>query len=244
MMWTRRELKDRAKLVMKRSYWKMFLVTLLAVILIGLFDHQDTGVNLTYEVSNTNIDFNMNGLLSMLPFHGIWAVTTLSFFVILGVIIGCCYSVFVGNAIEYGQTRFYLENAQQDTPFVTLFSAFQNGYWNIVKILLIRDIKIFLWTLLFVIPGVIKSYEYQMIPYLLAEDPTLSTEEVFAKSKAMTTGQKVDMFVLDLSFIGWMMLGTLLFGIGVYFVYPYRNATMAELYLALSDQRREQDYFD
>lgn len=66
--------------------------------------------------------------------------------------------------------------------------------------MLLKNIKIFLWTLLFVIPGIIKSYEYQMIPYLLAEDPSMSREEAFARSRHMTMHHKFDMFVLDLSF--------------------------------------------
>lgn len=242
-MWTRSELKDRAKRVMKRSYWKMFLVSLLAMLLMGLLSHQNRGIEVNYEVSHMNYDIRMDGLLDMLPFHGAWAITTFSFFILIGVIIGVCYSIFISNAIECGEHRFFLENAQRDTPFTTLFSAFQQGYLNIVKILLIRDIKLFLWTLLLFIPGLIKYYEYRMIPYLLAEDPMLSTQEAFDRSKELTYGHKWDMFVLDLSFIGWLILGTLLFGIGVYFVYPYRKATFAELYLALSDQKTEEAYF-
>lgn len=98
--------------------------------------------------------------------------------------------------------------------------------------MLLKNIKVFLWTLLFVIPGIIKSYEYQMIPYLLAEDPSLSSEEAFARSRHMTMHHKFDMFVLDLSFIGWRILGNLLI-IGNWFVNPYYEGVLAELYLDL-----------
>lgn len=246
-MWTRRELKDQAKAVMKRSYWKMFAITLVATLLIGLFSSRvDHGTSYTYayNVGDMEASFSFHGLLDLLPFHGVWVVGTLSFIILLSVIVSICYSVFIANAISYGENRFYLENAKHsDVPFMTLFSAFQNGYFNIVKILLIKDIKQFLWTLLFIIPGIIKSYEYKMIPYILAENPEISTEEAFARSKQLTSGQKGDMFVLDLSFLGWMILGTVLFGLGVYFVYPYVNATYAELYLTLTDQKMEDDYF-
>ena len=126
---------------------------------------------------------------------------------------------------------------------MTLFSAFKQGYMNIAKILVIRDIKIFLWSLLFVIPGVIKSYQYRMLPYILAENPDITTQDAFDRSKQLTDGQKLDIFVLDLSFIGWYFLGSILFGIGLYFVYPYFKSTNALLYLYLSDQYRENSYY-
>lgn len=246
-MWTRRELKDQAKAVMKRSYWKMFAVTLVATLLIGFFsDRVDHGTtyNYTYQIGDMDTSFSFSGFMNLLPFQGVWLVSALSFFVLLAIVFSICYSVFIANAISYGENRFYLENAKrEDVPFMTLFSAFQNGYFNIVKILLIKDIKQFLWTLLLIIPGIIKSYEYKMIPYILAENPEISTEEAFARSRQLTTGQKGNMFVLDLSFIGWLILGTLLLGLGVYFVYPYINATFAQLYLTLTDQRMEDDYF-
>ena len=71
----------------------------------------------------------------------------------------------------------------------------------------LMDLKTLLWLFLFIVPGVIKAYEYSMIPYLLAENPNLSASEAFSLSKQMTTGQKADLFVLDLSFLGWIILG-------------------------------------
>lgn len=97
------------------------------------------------------------------------------------------------------------------------------------------DLKTLLWSFLLIVPGVIKAYEYSMIPYLLAENPNLSADEVFSLSKQMTTGQKMDLFVLDLSFLGWIILGLICCGIGVLFVLPYPQATRAEVYLILRD---------
>ena len=95
------------------------------------------------------------------------------------------------------------------------------------------DLKTLLWLFLFIVPGVIKAYEYSMIPYLLAENPNLSADEAFSLSKQMTTGQKMDLFVLDLSFLGWIILGAICCGIGLLFVQPYPEATKAEVYLIL-----------
>ena len=87
--------------------------------------------------------------------------------------------------------------------------------------------------LLFIIPGIVKSYEYMMIPYLLAEHPEMTRQEAFAESKQMMDGNKWDAFVLDLSFIGWTLLGVCTFGILlVFYVEPYIYLTRAELYHA------------
>lgn len=72
-----------------------------------------------------------------------------------------------------------------------------------------------------------------MVPYILADNPNIGVKKAIALSNEMTLGHKFDMFVLDLSFIGWYLLGALAFGIGVFFVLPYENATDAELYLVL-----------
>ena len=61
----------------------------------------------------------------------------------------------------------------------------------------------FLWSLLLLIPGIVKAYEYRMVPYLLADYPELSTEEAFRISREMMNGEKMNTFILDLSFIGW-----------------------------------------
>lgn len=100
----------------------------------------------------------------------------------------------------------------------------------------LMDLKTLLWLFLFIVPGVVKAYEYSMIPYLLAENPNLSASEAFSLSKQMTTGQKMDLFVLDLSFIGWGFLGLICCGIGLLFVQPYPEATKAEVYLILKQQ--------
>ena len=100
----------------------------------------------------------------------------------------------------------------------------------------LMNLKILLWLFLFIVPGFIKAYEYSMIPYLLAENPNLSASQAFSLSKQMTTGQKMDLFVLDLSFLGWIILGLICCGIGILFLQPYPEATRAEVYLILKQQ--------
>lgn len=140
--------------------------------------------------------------------------------------------IFVGNALLVGGSRFFVLN-QTDTPKVgTLGYVFKSGnFSNVVIVMFMRDLFTFLWSLLFFVPGVIKFYEYRMVPYILAENPAMPREEAFLISKRMMTGQKWNTFVLDLSFIGWIILSAMTGGIlGIFYVEPYRQATIAELY--------------
>lgn len=102
-----------------------------------------------------------------------------------------------------------------------------------VLVMFMKSLFVFLWSLLFLIPGIIKSYEYRFVAYIVAENPGIDYKTALAVSRDMTYGHKGAMFVLDLSFIGWFLLGGLLCGIGVLFVYPYYDATYAQLYLRL-----------
>lgn len=98
----------------------------------------------------------------------------------------------------------------------------------------LRGLYIFLWSLLLFIPGIIKSYEYRMVPYLLSECPQMGSSEAFRVSKEMMYGQKMEAFILDLSFIGWEILSVCTCGlVGLFFVNPYKYATNAELFLEL-----------
>lgn len=93
-----------------------------------------------------------------------------------------------------------------------------------------------LWSVLFIIPGIVKSYEYRMIPYLLAEKPEMDKTEAFKTSKSMMDGNKWNAFVLDLSFILWDILGIITLGlVEVFWVGPYKLLTGAALYDALKE---------
>lgn len=87
-----------------------------------------------------------------------------------------------------------------------------------------------LWSVLLVIPGIIKMYSYSMALYILAEHPTMTAREALDESKRITDGHKMELFMLDLSFIGWFLLGTITFGIAFIYVTPYMNATRANFY--------------
>lgn len=145
--------------------------------------------------------------------------------------------ILVFNPLEMGGRKFFLQNALAKQDNIGSFlDAFKSGYYgNVVVTMLVRDVKIFLWSLLLIIPGIVKAYEYRMVSYILAEHPELSYSEVLRISSEMMDGQKWNAFVLDLSFIGWYILGAFTCGIlNIFWVNPYVYATDAELYLELS----------
>lgn len=143
-------------------------------------------------------------------------------------------SAFLLNPLELGCKRFFLRNLNMKAEVKEVCFSFDHSYMNIVKTLFFRDLYTFLWSLLFIIPGIVKAYEYQMIPFLLAEQPDMPKEQAFAISRQMMKGQKWKAFVLDLSFLGWSILSMFTLGIlGLFYVNPYKYSTKAALYETL-----------
>ena len=142
-------------------------------------------------------------------------------------------AIFIGMPVCVGKCRYFMESRVGDAPFSTLFSTFGPAYGNVVKVMFLKNLFIGLWSLLLVFPGIYKAYQYRMVDYLLAENPYLPYDRALELSRQMTEGEKFNMFILDLSFFGWLFLGTMVFTIGIYFVNPYIEATYGELYAAL-----------
>ena len=139
--------------------------------------------------------------------------------------------------IVYGGKRFFRKNLDEPAKVANLMYVFDNNYATVFKTSLSVTVFEFLWTLLFIVPGIVKHYEYKMIPYLLTENPEMTRKEAFAESKRLMKGNKWKAFVLDLSFIGWDILSLLTCGIlGIFYVNPYKNATEAALYEALTSK--------
>ncbi|MBO5260597.1 MAG: DUF975 family protein [Agathobacter sp.] len=149
------------------------------------------------------------------------------FFAIL--IVAIVLDVLLLNPLEVGARRYFYLNLNQPAEIKELAYAFDHSYKNVMKVMFLRDLYINLWSLLFIIPGIVKSYEYRMIPYLLAENPGMSAEEAFATSKQMMAGEKWKTFVLDLSFIWWIILSMVPF-VGLFYVDSYMHMTEAALY--------------
>ena len=226
-MWNRQQVKEQAKQIMKRNYWKMFVVTLIASILTG---EKTTIIERVQDFTSNNLSYDSQPIFYSSNFELIFYS-----FISVASILGILYTIFIGNVIVVGKNGYFIKNHDENTELGEIFKGFKGNYLNVVKIMFLMDLKTLLWLLLFIIPGFVKAYEYSMIPYLLAENPNLSAPQAFSLSKQMTTGQKMDLFVLDLSFLGWIILGLICCGIGILFVLPYPEATRAEVYLNLKE---------
>ena len=226
-MWNRQQVKEQAKIIMKRNYWKMFVVTLIASILTG---EKTTIIERVQDFTSNNLSYDSQPIVYSSNFQLIFYS-----FISVASILGILYTIFIGNVIVVGKNGYFIKNHDENPELGEIFRGFKGNYLNVVKTMFLMDLKTFLWICLFIVPGVVKAYEYSMIPYLLAENPNLSASEAFSLSKQMTTGQKMDLCVLDLSFLGWIILGLICCGIGILFVQPYPEATKAEVYLNLKE---------
>ncbi len=167
-------------------------------------------------------------------------VFVIAFVLIMTIVI--VIDAFVVNPLEIGIRRFGIANLNTKAEVKEIGFGFDHNYKNGVKAMFLKDLYTFLWSLLFVIPGIVKSYEYRMIPYLLADHPDMTYKQAFAESRRMMSGQKWRAFVLDLSFIGWDILSILTLGIlSIFYVEPYRFMTNAALYEALAYGSTAQD---
>lgn len=173
---------------------------------------------------------------------GILFVCTL---IILAIVTVLCFIPFIGiiavyvitPALGMGYVYLFLDiHNGMPAQIPTIFRGFQQNFGKIWLLFFLIGLYTFLWSLLFVIPGIVKAYAYSMAPYILAENPEISASEAIRRSKEMTAGHKGELFVLDLSFIGWVLLGMLTLGI-LYYIYiiPYMNATFVNAYYALKD---------
>lgn len=230
MWWTRAELKERAKESIRRNYWIMVVVGLIAGIISGQIGGNASYNSLKTELTNSgwngeDLDFFTSSqfLILVSAVLGILLVLSVGFTLI---------KIFLGNPLLVGCSRFFLENSDRKARFGLVGTVFQSGnYLNVVLTMFLKNLFTVLWGLLLIIPGFVKSYSYSMIPYILAENPSIPRERAFEMSRKMMNGQKLNAFFLDLSFIGWFLLSALTCGVlDVFYVVPYRQATWAELY--------------
>lgn len=142
--------------------------------------------------------------------------------------------IFLAPPLMVGLSLFFLNVwRRQQPPFESLFAGFSRYTQSLIGILWMW-LWTFLWTLLFIIPGIVKAISYSLTPYLLADYPDLNPQQALKVSMAVTKGRKPEIFVMYLSFFGWMLLSGLTFGI-LYIVYvgPYMEITKAGMYDAL-----------
>jgi uncharacterized membrane protein len=262
-MWTRKELKGKAKEALKRNYWKAVLAACFLSLLIGGFNfnyhfgdkvtsnfnnfcNNETvnGMNKTQQLFTSN---NFKGMFHQatnevgnhnLILVGIVMAIVILIIVLIVVTIAILIDALLWNPFIVGIRRFFVQDLDHKAELKELAYGFDHNYKNVVKTMFFRDLFVFLWTLLFIIPGIVKAYEYRMIVYIMGENPDMDRQEAFTLSKKMMSGQKWKAFVLDLSFIGWYLLSLCTFGLlNVFYVSPYCFHTSAALYITLKNDQ-------
>ena len=223
-MWSRADIKEKAKAKLKTSYWMPFLASLVIALTAG-----GIGSGSRYSVDQGEWSYATSNPIVFLP---------IIFFSLIFMLIAIAIFVFLFSPLEMGARKFYIEYLKNNVNLSEIAFPFKSkSYLNIVKVLFITRLFIFLWSLLLIIPGIIKAYQYKFVSYILAENPELSASEALDISTEMTRGHKMDLFVMDLSFLGWYILGAICFGVGVFFVNPYRDTSFAMLYMQLTGKQ-------
>lgn len=235
-------LKENARKSLKRNHWLSVAVAFfmtLGASTIPTFGFSNT---FSFDFSNGSYDFSQTfpqifHSLETLPFNS---------FIILVIIVVCLLiaavamvlKALVFNIFTVGGSRFFLKlRKNQPVDFGEVFQNFRDKtYLNIAKTTFIRDVYVALFSILFIIPGIIKSYEYWAVNYILAVRPDLSHKEALYLSSRVMKGKKLDLFVLQLSFIGWNLLSIFTCSIlNLLYVAPYMQATYAEFFADVRD---------
>ena len=268
-MWTNELLKNNAKACLKNYYWYAVLYTFLTYlvtssisgvvmsVLSGITSVIGTILSAVFGISSTALgaageesgsDAMMVGagigmVLGMIVLYAIVYILTLAVSLVVSTFVNMPFNI-------VGLNRYFMVSRTRKGEINDiLFPIKSNQYKNIAKVSFFYTLYLTLWSLLFVVPGIIKSYEYFLVPYILAENPSISKDRAFEISKKTMEGEKMNTFILQLSFIGWSLLlclATLMtFGLGAlgaYCLVPYMNATFVELYTCLREKALTNGY--
>lgn len=219
------------------AFKKNYVSAVVVALLMGIFGTV-SGESSARRVSE-NSDIYSGNLFNVGMITGLLAgIATV---VILIVLVA---KVFVGNLLKMGGYRFFILNQTAQPGIGTLLDGFRSGHYvNIVLTMFLRDLFTTLWSLLLVVPGIVKHYEYLMVPYITAENPAMDYKEAFQISKQMMDGEKMEAFIMDLSFIGWYLLSAVTCGLlAIFYVNPYVQASFAEMYTFNKQKAYQEGY--
>lgn len=287
-MWNRKELKEKAKNVIKNNYWTAVIVCFILMMFTGEFGSVTVGtrengesldpnyvenrvstffneeerknlIRQRYQLNNVPeqainaIRANLNNIIKSEKYiFKIWDAIKLFYLekpqigiaLCVGAIIACAFIIFISEPLTVGGKKYFLKAREnKETRISTILDVYKNKNWfHIAGIMFLKNLYNLLWFLT-IIGGFIKTYEYRMIPYILAQNPKVSKKEAFDLSKQMMKGNKWKAFVLDMSFFLWNLLSVLTFGLlGILYVNPYNLATNTELYIVLKEKAIKEKY--
>lgn len=241
----RKAIKAKGYESLQNNYWKTcFLAGLMLVLsfgtvftaIIDFIKEAPTAVKETYE--------NLTHMGRGVDLQVVAVMITLVFgLLILSTLFKIVVNIFVKNPVEVGVRLFMKKGQNPDNVgmIADMAYAFDHDYGNTVKSMLLAQLSEFLWGLLLIVPGVIKAYEYRMIPYLLSEHTPLTPVDAIKKSTEMMKGHKKEALLLDLSFVPWHIAGILTLGVlELFYVLPYKYQTDAAFYEKIKSYNTEE----
>lgn len=209
-----------------RGNWKLSVIAgMLACLLGGLIVGTSFFPEMELKIEDMNFR-DLKDLFTFVLFNGGIIIQVTSILNLVHFILG--------GVIQLGYAQYLLnQHDRREFQLNDLFSKFDYFGAGFCQNFL-RGLYVFLWTLLFVIPGIVAQYRYAMTPFIMAEHPELTASEAIAASKKMMDGNKWALFCLDFSFFGWALLSALTLNIGNLWLNPYRNAAYAAFYRRVS----------
>ena len=188
-------------------------------------------VRMTPEEKTQYLFLNQKKTLDLLTGFIVGSAT----FIILAAVVMAVVYFILGSVVGVGYSRFNLDlvDRQKEPEIGILFGYFK--FWKTTAAAsFLQGLYVFLWSLLFIIPGIVAGYSYAMTDYILAEHPELTAGEAIEQSKAMMYGHRWRLFCLQFSFVGWDLLCALTLGIGNLWLRPYKQAAEAAFYRDIS----------
>ncbi len=222
------DFRKTARQALAGKWWLAIAAGLIASILGGIgssgpeFEvnfNTETGINASFMGQNFALDSHIVSFIA-----GAAVVLLL-----VGLVFIVAYFI-IGSFVGVGYAKFNLDLVDgKKISFGTLFARYE--IWAAASVSrLLRSLYIFLWSLLFIIPGIVAGYSYAMTDYILAENPDMTASEAIDRSKTIMYGNRWRLFCLEFSFIGWNILAFLTFGIGNLWLTPYIQAATAAFY--------------
>lgn len=223
----RKELKQAGKNLFQKNYWHSVLIAFLIVL------GETSGISFSSGSSDTS---SLEGFDFSAAEEFIFSTPAIYQALSATAIILTILSILIFSSLRCGGIRYFLKS-RKNQP-VDLGEVIQNfkdkTFLNIAKTIFFKNLFITLWMLLFIVPGIIKIFEYWAIDFILAVRPDIDRKEAHRLSKILMNGNKWDCFVLGLSFFGWSILSLFTFGLlGIFYVNPYMQATYVEYFCDL-----------
>lgn len=193
------------------------------------------GVLLVYGMLTGSFSVNINtGTIN----GGTGGNVTVDERVLAAFLIGMLVAVAIGIVVSilllpmyYGLVKYFVKISRgEEAKFRYLFSGYKENWKQNAMTQFMSGLYVFFWSLLFIIPGIVKSCSYAMATYIRTDNPELEWRDAIDESRELMRGHKMELFMLDLSFIGWYFVGGLCFGIGTLWVQAYHETARANFY--------------